>query len=142
MRIAQSGGASYRGRRLLVAEDNRSFRELLVAGLMADGHEVVAVANGVDLLDTLAVSSYPQLGSGRFDLVISDVRMPGSTGLQVLLQMAGAPRIPPFILITAFGGEELHAAAEDLGVLAVFDKPFDVDELRRFVRAFLDTSGT
>jgi CheY-like chemotaxis protein len=99
------------------------------------------VANGVDLLDTLAVSSYPQLGSGSFDLVISDVRMPGSTGLQVLLQMAGAPRIPPFILITAFEGEELHAAAEDLGVLAVFDKPFDVDELRRFVSAFLDASG-
>jgi CheY-like chemotaxis protein len=83
----------------------------------------------------------PQLGSGKFDLVISDVRMPGSTGLQVFSQMAGAPRIPPFILITAFGGEELHTVASGLGVLAVIDKPFDVDDLRRFVSEFPDTSS-
>jgi CheY-like chemotaxis protein len=140
--IAQSHGLPYRRHRLLVAEDNRSFRELLVAVLMADGHEVVAVTNGGDLLDTLAVSADPLLGSGKFDLVISDVRMPGSTGLQVLSQMAGAPRIPPFILITAFGGQDLHAAASGLGVLAVIDKPFDVDDLRRFVSEFLDTAGT
>jgi two-component system response regulator (stage 0 sporulation protein F) len=139
--IAQSDVPPCRRHRLLVAEDNRAFRELLVAVLRADGHEVVAVANGVDLLDTLAVSSDPQLGSGKFDLVISDVRMPGSTGLQVFSQMAGASQIPPFILITAFGGEDLHAVAKDLGVLAVFDKPFDVDDLRGFVSEFLDTSG-
>jgi two-component system, response regulator, stage 0 sporulation protein F len=128
--------------RLLVAEDDRAFREMLVAVLRADGHEVVAVANGLDLLDTLEVSSAAQVGSDRFDLVVSDVRMPGWTGLQVLERTAGGSGTPPFILITAFGSEDVHAAAEGLGAVAVLDKPFDFDDLRSFVSHFLARSAS
>jgi len=139
-RTSRSNGDRFRKHRLLVAEDDRSFREMLVAIFKADGHEVVAVANGLDLLDTLAVSVAPEVGTGKFDLVISDVRMPGSTGLQVFAQMAGAPKIPPFILITAFGSEDLHAEAEQLGAVAVLDKPVDFDVLLTFINNFLATA--
>jgi CheY-like chemotaxis protein len=135
----ESDGTPSRKYRLLIAEDDQAFRDLLVTLFKADGHDVVAVTNGRALMDTLAASSDPQPGSAPFDLVISDVRMPGATGLQVLAQTAGARKIPPFIFITAFGGEDLHAEAEQLGALAIVDKPFDFDDLRAFVDNFFAT---
>ncbi len=122
--------------RLLVAEDDRAFRELLVANLLADGHEVVAVANAVDLMDALAVSLHAT-GSGRFDLVLSDVRMPGATGLQVFGGLTGLTQRPPVVFITAFGDEEVHRKARQMGALAVLDKPIDMDELRDYVKGVL-----
>jgi len=113
----------------------------MVALLRSDGHEVVAVANGFELLDTLEVSLDHNLGSNRFDLVISDVRMPGMTGLRVFTQVGYGPTIPPVIFITAFGDEELHEQAHHAGAVAVLDKPFDIDELRAFVNNFLARKG-
>ena len=126
--------------RVLVADDHRAFREMLVAVLRADGHEVVAVANGLDLLDTLAVASRSDPGTQRFDLVISDLRMPEADGLRVLAQTAGVPGAPPFLLLTAFGSEEVHAKATGAGALAVLDKPIDFDDLRALVRKVLATA--
>ena len=113
----------------------------MVALLRSDGHEVVAVANGFELLDTLEISLDPNLGSDKFDLVISDVRMPGMTGLRVFTQVGYGPNIPPVVFITAFGDEELHEQAHHAGALAVLDKPFDIDELRAFVNNFLAGKG-
>jgi CheY-like chemotaxis protein len=141
LQTAQSNGNRSHRHRLLVAEDDRAFRETMVALLRSDGHEVVAVANGFELLDTLEVSLDHNLGSNRFDLVISDVRMPGMTGLRVFTQVGYGPTIPPVIFITAFGDEELHEQAHHAGAVAVLDKPFDIDELRAFVNNFLARKG-
>ena len=138
----QSSGIRPRRHRLLVAEDDPAFREMMVLLLGSDGHEVVAVANGVDLLDTLEISMDPNLGSGQFDLVISDIRMPGRTGLSVFTQVGNGPNIPPVVFITAFGDEALHAQAHYAGALAVLDKPLDIDELRVFVKDFLARKGS
>jgi CheY-like chemotaxis protein len=124
-----------------VAEDDRAFREMMVSLLRSDGHEVIEVANGFDLLDTLEVSLDPNRGSDKFDLVISDVRMPGMTGLRVFTQVGYGPNIPPVVFITAFGNEELHEQAHHAGALAVLDKPLDIDELRVFVNNFLAGKG-
>jgi CheY-like chemotaxis protein len=64
-----------------------------------------------------------------FDLVISDVRMPGLTGIEILEGMYKHKGFPPVVLITAFGDEETHEQAHRLGAVAMFDKPFDIDEL-------------
>jgi CheY-like chemotaxis protein len=127
--------------RLLVAEDDRAFREMMASLLRCDGHEVIAVANGFELLDTLEISLDPNLGSDKFDLVISDVRMPGMTGLRVFTQVGYGPDIPPVVFITGFGDEELHEQAHHVGALAVLDKPFDIDELRVFVNNYLAKKG-
>jgi CheY-like chemotaxis protein len=113
----------------------------MVALLRADGHEVVAVANGFEFLDTLEVSLDPNRGSEKFDLVISDVRMPGMTGLSVFAQVGYGPTVPPVVFITAFGDEELHEQAYHAGALAVLDKPFDIDDLRAFINNFLTGRG-
>jgi two-component system, cell cycle sensor histidine kinase and response regulator CckA len=120
-------------RRVLVAEDHGALRELLVMLLRADGYDVVEVANGFDLVDAVVVSSDPELGSGKFDLVISDVRMPGMSGLSAFASMDYFTGLPPVVFITAFADDQVHVQAQKLGAIAVFDKPIDFDELRAFV---------
>ena len=68
------------------------------------------------------------------DLVITDVRMPGPSGVEMLEWLRGVVWSIPVIVITAFGDPVLHAEARRLGALAVLDKPFDVNELLALVR--------
>ena len=76
-RTTPSKSNDVRKHRLLIGKANPALREYLLAVLWADGHDVVAMARGIDLLDTLAVSLHPEFGSGRFDLVIAEARMLG-----------------------------------------------------------------
>jgi CheY-like chemotaxis protein len=124
--------------RLLVAEDDRALRELIVQVLRSDGHEVVPVTNGNDLLDVLSGSLNPKTGTPPFDLVITDIRMPGQSGLNAFAQAGFGPHMPPVVFITAFGDEDVHARARHLGALAVLDKPVDFDQLRDLVRRYLE----
>jgi DNA-binding NtrC family response regulator len=68
------------------------------------------------------------------DLIITDVRMHGVTGLEILAGLRENDWSTPVILMTAFGDAELHAEAMRLGALAVLDKPFELDALRTLVR--------
>jgi DNA-binding NtrC family response regulator len=127
----------FRNHRLLLGENNPALRDYLLAVLRADGHEVVAMSNGIDLLDTLAVSLHPEYGSGQFDLVISEARMLGGAEARVFSELENRAKAPPFVLITAFRDKELHVKAEQFGALAVLDNPLDIDNLRQIVNSFL-----
>lgn len=120
--------------RILLADDDREVRIVLSSGLRKDGHEVIEVGSGHELLEYLGMSG---VHGGMFappDLVISDIRMPGFSGLDVLTGIFVTDWPVPVILITGFGDDETHRLGRTLGALAVFDKPFDVDDLRSFVR--------
>ena len=123
--------------RLLLAEDDGAFRFLLVSELRKDGYQVVAVSNGVDLIDILGDSLSRDGSLAPFDLVLSDLRMPGWPGLEALAKFGHSPGMPPFILFTAFGDEETHKRALDIGALTLLDKPFDIDYLRELVAQVL-----
>jgi CheY-like chemotaxis protein len=123
---------------ILLAEDDRELRRFLAQVLQRDGYRVTEVDSGHDLLDRVWDRA---AGKAGFDLIISDVQMSGFTGLEVL-EVLRAERDPeddddphtqgtPIILITAFGDLQLHRDARRLGAV-VFDKPFDIDELRAF----------
>lgn len=124
-------------RRILLAEDDSAFRYLLATTLRGDGYQVVGVANGIDLMDVLGDSLSPDSPVAGFDLVLSDIRMPGWSGLGALAAVHRQPGMPPFLLFTAFGDDETHRRARELGALALLDKPFDIDELRRLVEQAL-----
>lgn len=124
-------------RRILLGEDDLQMRAVLAEALRKKGYTVVECADGMNVLNELSyVLLSPEVSSRdpeHFDLVVSDIRMPGVTGLSILEGVQLFEGFPPIILITAFGDDETHAAAERLGAAAMFDKPFDVDDLLRRV---------
>lgn len=123
--------------RILVAEDDLQMRRLLLWALRTEGYIVVEAADGIDLLDTAEplILSLCEPGSfPRFDLIVSDIRIPGFTGLELLSAIRACGWTIPVILITAFGDEATHAEAERLKASAVLDKPFDIEDLLNEVR--------
>ena len=114
--------------RILLAEDDSEMRRLIAWFLRKKGYEVVECADGRRLLDQLG--SYLQPGAHKmYDLIISDIRMPGASGMEVLEAASTVQDFPPMILITAFGDEQTHQQAKRLGASAFLDKPFELEEL-------------
>jgi DNA-binding response OmpR family regulator len=119
--------------RVLLAEDDDELRELLASTLTKDGYEVIQVADGTGLFDYLSAVHIREGHAEPIDLIVTDIQMPGWTGLQVLQSIRERDWATPVILITGFGNREVHKEASRLGATAFFDKPFDVDDLRTAV---------
>ena len=112
--------------RILVVDDERSMRELLAIVLRREGYEVLLAENGKAAIDTLEREPV--------DLLISDIKMPDMSGVEVL---RAAKRIDQDILgimITAFASTETAVEAMRLGACDYLSKPFDVDLLKMKVR--------
>jgi len=105
------------GERILIADDDREMRRVLRDMLRPTGAEISEAGNGQDLLGHLS-------HGGPFDLVITDLRMPGPTGLQVVMLVRTAGNEIPFIVITAFGDESVRAALARVPNAFMLDKPF------------------
>jgi len=133
---SSASGQDGAGITILLAEDDPDLRAMLYAVLRRDGHQVVALNDGADLFDSLQALLDQGPEKRRAQLVVADLRMPVMDGLAVLRAFRARGLPLPFILMTAFGDPGTHASAWELGALAVFDKPFDFDELRRAVGAF------
>lgn len=127
---------SERRPRILLAEDDEYMRRLLAAGLRRDGFEVIEAANGAELVALLGTLVRQSPDGRAVDLIVSDIRMPWANGLRVLEMLRRSDWATPVILITAFGDGETHAEARRLGAAAVFDKPFEIDDLRTAVVNF------
>jgi DNA-binding response OmpR family regulator len=118
--------------RVLLADDDSDMREMVASALREDGYEVIEARDGWQLLQYLATHARA-VDDNPIDLVISDIRMPGKTGLDILAGLRWADPSTPFILITGFGDMQTHMEARRLGASAVFDKPFDLEHLRSVV---------
>lgn len=123
---------------ILLAEDDPEVRRVIVDAFRRTGSRITEAESGHDMLARLLERAHSKAG---FDLIISDVRMPGFTGVDLLEALRDiadsiddyAPDLgdTPIILITAFGDHEVRARARRLGA-TLFSKPFDIDELRTF----------
>jgi CheY-like chemotaxis protein len=118
--------------RVLVAEDDREMRRLVVEALRKDGHDVIEASDGGRLLVRLAEVFDRDPTMAAVDVIVSDVRMPVCSGLDLLERMFEARWRVPCILMTAFGDDEIRARAERVGAL-LLDKPLRLDELREAV---------
>lgn len=118
--------------KIYLAEDDPSLRSTLALLLRQDGHQVIEASDGVELLTDLV---WEHVHGHHPDdvVVVSDLRMPKTDGLTILRSLRLRGRSPRFILMSAFADAELRAEGEALGVVAVFGKPFDVDDLRALV---------
>lgn len=122
--------------RILLAEDDKDMRNLLSWQLRNSGFEVIECSDGFELLDHLGTPALSQRPDD-FDLIISDIRMPGASGLEVLEGIHECEWYLPMILITAFGSKQTHQQADKWGAAAVFDKPFEIQDLILRIREVL-----
>jgi two-component system response regulator HydG len=124
--------------RILVVDDDDGVRYTLVGILKGAGYSVEGVADGPTAL--------ARAQAERFDLVLSDLRMPGMDGLQLMARLdeaglgraAGGPR---FILITAHGSERHAVEAMKRGAFDYFKKPFETDELLAVVGRAVESAA-
>lgn len=135
-RLALAAAPIHDPPRILLAEDDVEMRRLVTEALRKDGYEVRSVPDGGRLLVTLAHEIADGDGPELDDLVVSDIRMPVCSGLQILEQLRAAHVRLPFILMTAFGDAAARERAGTLGAV-LFDKPFDIDDLRTAVASLL-----
>ena len=123
--------------RVLIAEDDEEMRRLIAIALSRDGHRVVQAADGTQLVDQVLES----MKSGiPVDLVVTDVRMPGVSGFEAVSWIRDLGCRAPVVVITAFADPALKATGSHLGVVAVLDKPFELDDLKSLVRRVLAAS--
>jgi two-component system response regulator PilR (NtrC family) len=115
-----------RAARILVVDDERSMRELLAIVLRREGYEVLLAASG---RDAIAIIEREPL-----DLLISDIKMPDLSGVDVLRAAKRVDQDILGIMITAFASTDTAVEAMRLGACDYLSKPFDVDLLKMKVR--------
>jgi two-component system response regulator (stage 0 sporulation protein F) len=125
------------GPRILLVEDDAEMRRMLAALLRRDGYSVTEAVDGDEALEWLGTGILDGEPSRLPALIISDVRLPCLSGLDILAGSRLWPRRIPVVLITGFGDEALHAQAAALGAVCVLDKPFPIAALRAAVKAAL-----
>jgi two-component system, NtrC family, response regulator PilR len=118
--------AAERKPRILVVDDERSMRELLAIVLRREGYDVTLAENGRQALEALQ--------KDPVDLLISDIKMPDMSGVDVLRAAKQIDQDILGIMITAFASTDTAVEAMRLGACDYLSKPFDIDLLKMKVR--------
>lgn len=118
--------------RILVVDDDEQMRLALKEALEREGYTVVLAEDGKKAKN--------QLDTGSFDLVISDIKMPNSDGIDLLRHIKEKMPLLPVILITAYGSIENAVFAIKEGAFHYIQKPFNFDALHMTVRKALGTN--
>ena len=116
--------------RILIVDDQEMMRDSLAATLARAGHEVVAANDG-----PVAVT---RLGSTRFDLMITDLKMPKMTGIELLGEAKRLRAEMPVVVMTAFATVNTAVEAMKMGAYDYIQKPFDGDEIKLLVERTLE----
>lgn len=113
--------------RLLIAEDDEAVRAFVSRALMIDGHDVVTAEDGANALDVLAEDS-------KFDLLLSDIKMPVMDGIALALNVARDHDHLPILLMTGYADQRERADGLDKIVIDVVQKPFSLADIREAVK--------
>jgi len=110
-----------KGPRILIVDDDPGQRSLLDSFLRSQGFETVPVSSGEQALETLR--------AGEISMMISDVRMPGLSGLETMRRARQEHAVLPILLVTAYADIREAVGAMRDGALNYLAKPIDLDEL-------------
>jgi two-component system, cell cycle response regulator CpdR len=113
--------------RILIADDEESMRQLVARAIAMDGHETTTAEDGAEALEILVRND------GRFDLLLTDIKMPIMDG--IALALAAARDFPKLtiLLMTGFADQRERASGLDAIVHDVITKPFAVADIRTAV---------
>jgi CheY-like chemotaxis protein len=120
--------------RILVVDDEEPLRTLVARGLTLDGHSCLTAADGAEALEILVAEE------GRFDLLLTDIRMPLMDG--IALALAAKQQFPELtiMLMTGYAEQRERAKSLEAIVAEVMAKPFTIAELRATVLKVIERS--
>ena len=118
--------------RILIADDQEMMRDSLAGILAREGHEVTACGDGA--------TAVGRLQGARFDLLITDLKMPKMTGIELLTEARRLRPEMPVVLMTAFATVNTAVEAMKLGAYDYIQKPFDGDEIKHLIERTLEHS--
>jgi len=107
--------------RILAVEDEELLQRLLQTALKRRGHRVEVCGDGQEALE--------KLDQGRYDVVVTDFRMPRMTGLTLIQTLRARADRTPIVLMSSNTLEEMGASAKDLAGIEFLRKPFGLTEL-------------
>ena len=116
--------------RILIVDDEAPIRALLGEHLQQVGYDVTLAPNGCIAMELL--------NKGEFDLVLTDLKMPGMTGLELLARVREVDAEVPVMLLTAYGTVQTAVDAMKLGAFDYVLKPFDLEVVELTVRKALE----
>ncbi len=114
---------SLAGRQLLVVDDDKALLLALSKVLRSEGAKVLAAGDASEAVRFLS------LNFGHIDLVLTDMRMPGTSGMTILSAVKGSNPDVPVIVMTAFATDRMRADCMTGGAFAFLEKPVDVSTL-------------
>lgn len=124
-----------RGKSILVIDDDDAMLRALGKVLRNEGAEVTSASWGGEAADYLAQEQ------GKFDLVITDLRMPVISGGSLLLTVKGTFPDLPIIVISAYGSPEVKSQCIEMGASAFLEKPLDTRQLLNAVEETLSKAS-
>jgi two-component system, cell cycle response regulator CpdR len=117
--------------RILLAEDDGATRDLVQRALGLDGHDVTVTQDGVEALERL------QATPTRFDVLVTDVQMPGLDGVALVEKALGVNPKLRVVLMSGFADELDRAAHLKARISRVITKPFTLEQIRSAVKVAL-----
>ncbi|MCC6624438.1 MAG: sigma-54-dependent Fis family transcriptional regulator, partial [Deltaproteobacteria bacterium] len=120
--------------RLLVVDDEANMRTVLQGLLAREGYQVELAADGKAALDAL------ERVGGNVHAVLTDLRMPGLDGMQLLAEIVKRYPGRPVVMLTAHGTVDTAVEAMKVGAFDFVTKPFNADELRAVMRKAVNTA--
>lgn len=114
--------------KILIADDDLIFLRLLELELKKEGHQVFATTDGREAIKTIETNPV--------DLVITDIMMPFSSGLEIVAKVKSRSRQIPVIVLSSIEDEGAVKAVFDLGADDFIQKPLDLNELALQVNRF------
>jgi two-component system cell cycle response regulator CpdR len=117
--------------RILVAEDEDSLRSLVARALSLDGHDVTTAQDGAEALEVLTSDC------GRFELLLTDIRMPVMDGIALALAAARVDPRLSILMMTGYADQRERASDLDAVVHDVVEKPFSLGIIRTAVNGAL-----
>jgi two-component system response regulator PilR (NtrC family) len=119
--------------KILVVDDEQSMREFLELLLKQEGYETVCCGNFKDARKIIP--------AGRFDLIITDLKLPDGNGLDLLAEAKSSDPDTQVLVITAFGTTQTAVEAMKLGAYDYIGKPFKIDHIQLIVKKALEKSA-
>jgi DNA-binding NtrC family response regulator len=118
------------GEKILIVDDEKSMCQFLSIMLRKEGYQITAVSNGRKALD--------QIGGSRFDLVITDIKMSGMDGIELLSEIKKVDHSIPVIIMTAYASQKTAIEAVNNGAFHYLIKHAKNDEIKMVIRNALD----